>query len=232
MSTLARKKKSPYRQPNSLPKSQFNLATLLLCYKMNNCLWVHSQAHYCFYITSKNLRQAKDIALLIVLRNSAFPCGKESVLEAHLEDRSPSLAENCLQLVYLHVSAEPLWCSLLGILKSVIWMEDSFLFLATRLFRSLTSDLKSKCWDAFSRSEGKSRCYQKWHGSYSSLPEPGIKSIGIMWGWSPRWKSDNVRSQGVLHKEFVFGFLKRGPVRRIHLFEHELFLSPATEHTS
>lgn len=78
------KKKSPYRQPNSLPKSQFNLATLLLCYKMNNCLWVHSQAHYCFYITSKSLRQAKDIALLIVLRNSAFPCGKESALEAHL----------------------------------------------------------------------------------------------------------------------------------------------------
>lgn len=144
--------KSPYRQPHSLPKSQFNLATLLLCYKMNNCLWVHSQAHYCFYITSKNLRQAKDIALLIVLRNSAFPCGEESGLEAHLEGRSPSLAEDCLQLVHLHVSAEPLWWSCLGILKSVIWMEEPFLFLSTRLSRSLTSDLKSTCWDAFSRS--------------------------------------------------------------------------------
>lgn len=52
-------------QPNSLPNSQLNLAALLLCYKTNNCLWVHSRAHYCFYITSKNLRQVKDIAILI-----------------------------------------------------------------------------------------------------------------------------------------------------------------------
>lgn len=52
-------------QPNSLPNSQLNLAALLLCYKTNNCLWVHSRAHYCFYITSKNLRRVKGIAILI-----------------------------------------------------------------------------------------------------------------------------------------------------------------------
>lgn len=68
-----KKTRSPFHQPNSLSKSQSNLAALLLCYKMNNCLWVHSQAHDCLYITSKNLRQAKDRALWILLRNSAFP---------------------------------------------------------------------------------------------------------------------------------------------------------------
>lgn len=102
---LARKARSPYRLPSALSKPQFNLAVLLLCCKMNNCLWVHSQAHYCFYITSRNLRQAKDIALSIFLRNSTFPSYMEPVLKAHFEDRSQSLIEDCLQWLYLHVRA-------------------------------------------------------------------------------------------------------------------------------
>lgn len=123
-SKLARKTRSPYCQPNSLPKSQFNLAVLLLCYKMNNCLWVHSQTHYCFYITSKDLRQAKDIALLIVLRDSTFPSHKESMLKVHLGDRSQ--IEDQLQQTYLHIRAGLQECLVLGILKSVFWTEDCF----------------------------------------------------------------------------------------------------------
>lgn len=142
MSGFASKTRSPNCQPNSLPKSQHYLALLLLCFKMNNCLWVHSQAHYCFYITSKNLRWAKDIALLIVLRNSTFPSHKESLLKAHFEDRSQSLTEDCLQKVYLPIRAGSVWWLVLEILKSIIW---SFLFLFTRLLQNLRTDQMSKC---------------------------------------------------------------------------------------
>lgn len=142
MSSFASKTRSPNCQPNSLPKSQHYLALLLLCFKMNNCLWVHSQAHYCFYITSKNLRWAKDIALLIVLRNSTFPSHKESLLKAHFEDRSQSLTEDCLQKVYLPIRAGSVWWLVLEMLKSIIW---SFLFLSTRLLQNLRTDQMSKC---------------------------------------------------------------------------------------
>lgn len=142
MSNFARKTRSPNCQPNSLPKSQLSLALLLLCYKMNNCLWVHSQAHYCFYITSKNLRWAKDIALLIVLRNSTFPSRKESLLKAHFEDRSQSLTEDCLQQVYLPIRAGSLWWLVLEILKSINWIV---VFLSTRLLQNIRTDQKSKC---------------------------------------------------------------------------------------
>lgn len=97
MHALARKTRSPSRLPGALSKPQFNLAIRLLWCKMNNCLWLHSQAHYCFYITSRNLRQAKDIALSIFLRNSTLPSYVESVLKSHFENRSQSLIENCPQ---------------------------------------------------------------------------------------------------------------------------------------
>lgn len=128
--TLSGKTRSPYRLPSALSKPQFNLATLLLCYKMNNCLWVHSQAHYCFYITSKNLRQAKDRALSIFHRNFTFPSSSASMLEAHFEDRSQSLTEDCLQRLHLHVRPGLLSSLALGILKSAIWIEGPFLFIS------------------------------------------------------------------------------------------------------
>lgn len=105
-----RKTRSPSRQPNSLPKSQFNLATLLLSYKMNNCLWVHSQAHYCLSSTSKNLRQAKDTALLIVLRSSTFPSCEASLLMAHFEHRNPSLTKDFKSTSMSGQSCCSVWC--------------------------------------------------------------------------------------------------------------------------
>lgn len=92
--TLEGKTRSPDRPPSPLSKPQFNLGALLLCYKMNNCLWVHSQAHDCFYITSKNLRRGKDIALSIFRRNLTFPSSLESMLSACFEDGSQSLTED------------------------------------------------------------------------------------------------------------------------------------------
>lgn len=104
---IGQKNQISLSQPNSLPNSQLNLATLLLCYKTDNCLWVHSQAHHCFYITAKNLRRVKikpywSQKLCISSPHGILDWGSFRALGLF-----PHI--NCLRQVYLYLQAGWLW---------------------------------------------------------------------------------------------------------------------------
>lgn len=135
-------------QPNSLPNSQLNLAALLLCYKTDNCLWVHSRAHYCFNITSKNLRRVKiepywSQKFCISSPHGILDWGSfwGMGLFSHI---------NYLRQVYLYIQAGWLWLPASGNFKIGLLIQEPFTGLSHHLLQDLRSYKMSQCADAFS----------------------------------------------------------------------------------
>lgn len=145
---IGKKNQISLAQPNSLPNSQLNLAVLLLCYKTDNCLWVHSPAHYCFYMTAKNLRRVKiepywSQKLCISSPHGILDWGSLWGLGLF-----PHI--NYLWQICLYIQARWLWLPASGNFKISLLIQEPFTDLSCHLLQNRRSYKMSQGTDVFS----------------------------------------------------------------------------------